>query len=70
MPLAAVDGSWRNTSASSRSSVSAALVDRSTVPNVRRNAPVELIVDTPADTYRSGNSVFTCLARSGFSMGC
>jgi hypothetical protein len=40
------------------------------VPNVRRNAPVELIADTPADTYRSGNSVFTCLARSGFSMGC
>jgi hypothetical protein len=50
--------------------VSALVAD---APNRRRPLSlqgVELIVDTPADTYRSGNSVFTCLARSGFSMGC
>lgn len=31
---------------------------------------IELAVDTPAAEHRSGNSVYTCLARSAFSMGC
>lgn len=31
---------------------------------------LELELETPADTYHSGNSAYTCIARSGFSMGC
>lgn len=31
---------------------------------------LELEPETPADTYHSGNSAYTCIARSGFSMGC
>ncbi len=30
---------------------------------------LELELETPADTYHSGNSAYTCIARSGFSMG-
>lgn len=27
-------------------------------------------VETPADVYHSGNSTYTCLAMSGFSVAC
>lgn len=27
-------------------------------------------LETPADTYHSGNSVYTCVLMSGFSIGC
>ena len=30
----------------------------------------EDVIATPADFYRSGNSVYTCLALSMFSMNC
>lgn len=31
---------------------------------------LELDLEIPADTYHSGNSVYICIARSGFSLGC
>lgn len=31
---------------------------------------LDVIVETPADVYRSGNSIYTCIAMSGFSMNC
>jgi len=27
-------------------------------------------LETPADAHRSGNSVYTCVLRSAFSIGC
>lgn len=41
-----------------------------TVPRPLSLQGIDLDWETPADVYRSGNSVYTCIARSGFSMGC
>lgn len=42
----------------------------SDAPPVLSLQGIELGIDTPSDLHRSGNSVYTCLARSAFSMGC
>lgn len=30
----------------------------------------DIELDTPADVHRSGNSIYTCLVMSAFSVGC